>query len=316
MSVEEINTVADKVTQLNKEYNSRLIGSDLQLLRPYLQVMESLTVLKTIDKKSQPFALSLVISTLGIFKSQSELGIVGPALEKVVLQLADLVNATQKEQSIGNKKLFKDGMLLTIAAMIAIATIGANEGLIANGLYDEGTQKEANAFGLELLIHIAIDTNAVYYIFETLAEVCNYKKQKEIASVLSLTTFLLTIWAVSRNKGPELTALLQSLRPKIKDFVIRAEKITSDLTTNGQINFDETRQLIVILNQATSALESDDVQKFTTTLDMALNICEVEPEELRRDIDDICSQIKNLTSLLKNNGDEELNLQTSYWQAG
>lgn len=311
----EINFVADKIVQLNKEYNSRLKSPDLQLLRPYIQMMESLSVLNTIDKKAQPFALSLVISSIGIFKSDSELGMVGPALEKVIDKLVSAINATQTNQNIGNQKLFKDGTLLILGGIMALASISANEGM-AHALYDEESQKEINTFGLELLIHIGIYSHAIDYIFETLAEVCAYKRVEEITTLLTLVSLLLAIWAVSREKGLQLESLIQSLRPKISDYLLKVEKATTELLAKGQIDFDKARGLTVILKQANFAMEGQDPKKLIEAIQAALNICEVEPDALSRDIQDICSQIKTISSLLKDDEGEELNLKTGFWQAG
>lgn len=305
MSVEQANLVADKICQLNQEYNSRLVSNELQILRPYLQSLEHLALLRTINKESQPFALALTLSSIGIFKSDSELGVIGPSIERLITVLSQRINALQPDLPLGNKKILLDGSLLLIAGMMSLAAIGSNE-RTAHSLYDEDAQTEISTFSLELLFEMGVYSNIPEYVFQTLAEVAQYTKANEIASGLTLAALLLSIGALSRKNGPKAETLIDNSKPKIIEYL---NKIESIIPNNASA-------LLITLKQIRFSIESKDNSKLIEAIEKLPVIGGVTFEELEDDIQEICKQTKIILGLLRQRGDENLNTVTGIWHTG
>jgi hypothetical protein len=309
MSVEQANLVADKISQLNKEYNSRLVSNEMQILRPYLQSMENLALLRTIHKESQPFALALTLSSIGILKSDSELGIIGPSLEKVMIALSEGINALQPDLPVGNKKILKDGSLIVIAGIMTLAAIGSNEGT-THSLYDEEAQSEINRFSLELLFEMGLYSNIPEHLFQTLAEVAHYTKANEIASGLTLAALLLSIGTLGKKNGPKTEILIENSKPKIIECLNKIESIIPNTAS------EVLSTLLISLKQIRFSIESNDNSKLMDTITKLPEICGVKFGQLEEDIQEICKQTKIILGLLGQRIDEDLNTVTGMWQMG
>lgn len=314
MSVETANMVADKIVSLNKEYNSRLVSKDLQILRPYLQAMETMAVLRTVNKESQPFALALVLGSIGIFKSSSEIGLIGPGLEAIVRYMSKGLEIIDPNHPVGDKKLMVDGATFILGAMMTLAAWGATEGT-AISLYDEDAQKEINSFSLELLLLMGLESSLPEYIIDTVTEAANYtgSKQRDIANATALITTLLTIWTISTEKGPKLENVVENAKPRIARYI---KQLESSIERYYEQSKDPSNALLIWIKQARFAIDSGDTDKLIGTINDALKICGTTPEQLQEDIQDICIQTKTILGLLRHGGDEDLNTVTGIWQTG
>lgn len=314
---EQGQSVAEKIVLLNKEYQSRLVSKDLQILQPYLQAMETLAILKTTEIKTQPFALALAFSSIGAYKSASPLGVIGPALERILFCLDATIKRLVPKQSIGQKKLLIDAAQLVICIMMVAAAIGTSEGL-ANNLYEEETQREIDAFGLELMLQTAIFSNAPYHVFHTIAEISHVPEDRanQIAEIMTFVALLLTLWTLCREKGPERTTMILSLGVKITKYATKVEKIIELYLKEELVKFDECRELIVIMKQIQHGIEIADPQKVIDGIENVLKLCNVTPDLLEADIRELCLQTKTILGLLKQGGEEDLNTVTGIWQAG
>lgn len=309
--------VSEKIAQLNSEYNQRLISEELQILRPYLKGMQTFSSLQTVQKQSQPFAFSLIISSIGIYKSTSPFGVIGPALERLCDAIVDVGNALYKKQSLGNRKLLKDGFTLITTGIVIFAAIGAAEG-IADSSYDEEARKEIDSFGLELLTLIGIFSETPYLLYETLTELCRFPEeiQELVTNILTTIGIILAIWTVSQKKGPDLDMLIRGAKPHLLKYLSKIEIGVENMVTHQTLTNDNTREVVIVIKQVKNSLETDNFERFIESIDSALRIINLSAKTMEEELINMCIEAKDLVTLMQQKDDAALNSLTGIWQAG
>lgn len=305
---EENEIIADKIVQLNKEYKSKLVSQDFQILRPYMRSMETIAILETIKPSSQPFALLLVLGSLGVFKSDSLFGFIGPSIEKILDSVSETIKALYPQKSIGQHKLLMDGVTLTITLSIALAGIGENYSF-AHSLFEEDVQQEIDAFALELLTHIGVYSSTVFYTYEALVENAGYPN-----IIVDFFTVLTIFAAIASSSQKEI--LWVGLSDRLKIHLEKIDIGLQKLVAEKRIEFDTCNRMIVIIKQALLTIESNDSERIVDIVEKVLTLCGTTNTDFETDVQDIKLHAIKILGLLKQGGEEDLNMVTGLWQTG
>lgn len=276
---------ASKLSSLHKAMERKSSGSELQILKHLLKTMEITTAALSLPKAgSAPLYLGLSAATIGIYTGESETGIIGPGLAKVIHALTEGMSGTMMPGVSESGKQFLAMLCLTSYIFITcLASRTANQGVgqFPSSL-EEADLKLARFFAFELSLKIVNSSSALKEAFAVFIEACGGDKtaQNVAASVFAHIGQLLIILAGSNAGRKSANHLIAEEEIYLKKGLHAAAEAVAKSEREGSIN----PAVAVAVNQLRIALDDHNETAFMDALNELLESLDTSLEVLINDL--------------------------------
>ncbi|MBA3816318.1 MAG: hypothetical protein H0X29_07335 [Parachlamydiaceae bacterium] len=296
---------ADKLSNLHRTMKRKSIGSQLQILKHLLKAMEiSTTAMSLKQKGSAPLFLGLSVATIGIFKSESALGIIGPALEKIIRALGEGMKVIMPNVSMGGQQFLSMLCLASYTFIACLASQTASQGVGPLPKSLEGVDlKWARFFSFELCLKLMNSSSALKEAFTVFIDACGGDKiaQRVGASILAQIGQLLIILAGSRESNKPANYLVSDEGIYLKQGVRSAAEAVLKSESEGIVN----SALAVAVNQLRIALDDNNETAFMEALNDLLESQDTSMEELLKDLQELQRTASMIVHVTGHSHDED-----------
>lgn len=275
----EFAAFAEALEELNVFYHSRELSQDLQILSPLLITLTAITSAFTLGVGSPSLFLGLMIAGIGLNSSESEAGVVGESLEKIVNTLID---ALIPDGGIGDRTFLT---MLTTISLISLIAFGQVIGDVGIGSYSNVEGDDGERFSLDLLLHMGVNLSLIHDLFAHITTASGLTGENHTIGTesLAVTAMLLTILGAAETNNHTAEELLISLRPQLMSSLETLEGLAG-----------ENQELALFLQQAGMALEEENITGFVETLNSALALIGISGDQLTEDL----QEVHNFASLM------------------
>jgi len=248
--------LAWRLTKLRKELSSTSGGENFQLLDPLLRSAALTSISATLPRGVSSLILGIVIATVGIKKSESPQGIVGPHLEKMVEALAKGLQSAELWQPKADL-----GAALTIEKLSLIAFLGALilgrwVGVSKGNTLLESNNEVARITG-DLLLLMLASTPYVKIAFAAMVKAAGADAKTEdlVSEILTFVFVYFTAVASTTGKNQNPEELIENLHAFLRRSLTKIGGFLSESRW-------EASYLPVAFEQARLALENDNFIAF------------------------------------------------------
>lgn len=269
---EEFAAFAEALEELNTFYHSTELSQDLRILSPLLKTLTAITSAFSLGIGSPSLFLGLMIAGVGFNSSESEAGIVGESLEKMV---NTLIGAIIPDGRVGDRTMLT---LLTTTSLIALIAFAQVIGDVGIGRYPTLDRADGERFSLDLLLHLGSNLGLIHDLFAHVATASGLTGNDHTIATESLATtaMLLIILGAAETDHHTAEELLTSLRPHLLSSTETLEGFAEDIPELG-----------LFLQQAKMALEEDNIAGFVEALGSALALIGISMDQLTEDLQEL-----------------------------
>lgn len=274
---------------LYKEFNAVSQGPNLLIMGTLLETMEGVAQALSMTPTSPSLFLGLKTALKGIFKSESEAGIIGKDLEALLLALQNGMAASLMKK-LGAAKL-KMLLMMLIAAWEGLGTLASilsNEGMGKLPAKDEQEENEGKKFSFLLIMELLESSEFIKFLLNIIAKACGQNEdQGEIsADLLELPIVLLMLLTAGQGKAEKTSPLFEEMSSDLSKKMARMDKFIKE-SYSEESNEGESaneKNLKLTLQQGLIALKSNESEGLFFALEGALEKMGSSMEGLKKDL--------------------------------
>lgn len=302
-----IRQQAKEIATIREGLDRRHTGNDFQILKNLLKAME--TVSGSLSLKyagTAPLFMGLSMASIGLKCSESETGIIGPSLDKLIDRLVTAITAALIPEANQAQRDFL--IMATTATYILMTTIAIQTATQGLGKFSKEMEqidlKLARFFSYELALKFINSTTAPVEWFTLIIEAAggNKKAQEIGAPLLGQAGNLLMIIAGTEEGKRASYDVLSEERKYLNKGVHAA--ITA-LASISEIN-DQTKAASIAAQQLLMALEQQNNEHFIDALSTLLESQGTSLSSLIADIKRLRIIPHLITYLSEHTQDEEV----------
>lgn len=294
--------IAQNMALLGDQFKKADFGSDLSIIRHTWDIMTTVAAAKSLEAGPSSLMLGLAFATSGIYSSNSQSGIIGPALENIINQLSGgLVSAFVPDATQGGKVLLREIITAALIGCIGASSIIAQTGLGSSGAV-ELDSAAAKALSFDLVMRLVNSTGVLNTFFENIAGSIGAKGESAnmLANTLSVA-FMTMMLVYGGNIQGETGSLIHSLNEALQTNISSISEVISQ-----NMDADQTSSVDVALQQAKLALEDQDPSAFLGAITNLFEQMGISSTQLNQDL----AQITKTTSLIQSSFAEGMWNQT------
>lgn len=295
---------ANQLAAISSQLQRISLGNDLQLL---LSTITSLQIVATSlalpETRTAPLFLALSISSIGLYTSQSPLGMIGPNLEKLINNLSlGLVTGLMPVNNKAGNELFSLMVTSSLVALVGLASLTVDSGL---GIYPRRDAFGINAahfFAFEAALQLAVSSRFIDIFYQEAIAVSGGNAEAQIrgSTVLGQVAVLLMVLSGSSAAHQSPLRLLENL----SNYLSLGIKAAGDIERNAES--DQTVATAIALKLCSIALESNDYEGFLDAFNTFLENLGISQDALKADIAKINSVAGGIAGLNAENLDSHL----------
>lgn len=295
---------ANQLAAISSQLQRISLGNDLQLL---LSTITSLQIVATSlalpETRTAPLFLALSISSIGLYTSQSPLGMIGPNLEKLINNLSlGLVTGLMPVNNKAGNELFSLMVTSSLVALVGLASLTVDSGL---GIYPRRDAFGINAahfFAFEAALQLAVSSKFIDIFYQEAIAVSGGNAEAQIrgSTVLGQVAVLLMVLSGSLAAHQSPLRLLENL----SNYLSLGIKAAGDIERNAES--DQTVATAIALKLFSIALESNDYEGFLDAFNTFLENLGISQDALKADIAKINSVAGGIAGLNTENLDSHL----------
>ncbi len=250
----ELNRIASQLHLLEQQLHQTYHGHEMQILYPLIQNMSAIaSALSTIPCSPSLF-LGLKMASLAIFKSDSQLGLIGKELEKWSQMLSmTLLDSFMLTAGTGKQ------MMLVLSLILTFLSSGILAAYLAEKKSESSLETNQNAvqadpnFTIQLLFSFFGQSALIQTIYEFIVASCGGNKEEQVILAILLEWVTLIHMALISHQGKiqEAATALANLKEHVKAGF---QQLTSCL---AKITSVKNKLLPPVFTQILLAIEQD-----------------------------------------------------------
>lgn len=275
--------VSDDVNRLNSLYNSKDNGSDLTILKSFLNALTLLSSALTTTKGNPSVMLAASFGNIGIESSKSAGGTLGPGLATINQSVANGLNALYSPNgSPGDKQTLNQ--LLNIVSVLGLG-LGAQ---FASHDYGEASLEQPNLsrFGYDVGMTFLSNTSGLTKLFGLAGSAAGIDDRHiGAASKAMSAAFLVQLaYAGSSGNASSFESLMKLIGGPLSNQLTDIENDINAGISNGTISGEKANTANVGITHARLALANEDYEGFLSALNTMFDETGTSSEQVNRDL--------------------------------
>lgn len=274
-AADQLATIASRLERIS-------LGSDLQMMIATVKSLEMIaTSLSLPNIQTAPLFLALSLASIGLYSSESPIGLLGPNYASLINQLSQgLISGLMPNHNKAGKELFTLTIIASLTAFISLASLAVNTGLGPYPVKDSKTLEDTHFFAFEAAIHLAVSSGFIETFYKEMIDAAGGDLTAQnlgSATLAQVAHFLMILsGSLTGNRTPQ--GLIESQADHLLKGIFTAEEIEKKAEN------DQTVVAGIALKLFTLSLEAHDYEGFLDAYHNLIENIGVSQDALKAEI--------------------------------